>query len=294
MATASPACPLCGSSDQDFLFAKGDWPIHRCTGCGHVFSPAVLPSHVESVYGSDYFTGGGAGYADYLSEGPIVRRRARRYARILSRYMHPGRVLDVGAAAGFFLQGLKDAGWNGCGIEPNPEMAQYGRTVLGLELEAGTLEALATDERFDLITMIQVVPHFVDPRAALDAAKAVTAEGGYWLIETWNCESLTARLFGRYWHEYSPPSVLHWFTPKRLTRLVESLGLQEVARGRLSKQLSGGHAKSLMQHVLGDTVLSRTLRPIARLLPDDATLPYPAEDLFWALYRKPATGGETT
>ena len=246
-----------------------------------------MPStHVGDLYDDSYFTGGGAGYADYLSEATLIRERGRRYADLLARHMQPGRVLDVGAAAGFFLAGLVDSGWRGCGLEPNPTMARYGQETLGLDIRRLALEDLRDDERYDLLTFVQVGPHLVDPRQALDAAARVTSDGGIWLIETWNCKSLTARAFGKHWHEYSPPSVLHWFSPQRLRRLVESFGLREVARGRPSKRLNAAHAKSLLRHVLGDSAWARPLHALAGLVPDRLNLPYPAEDLFWALYQK--------
>ena len=68
--------------------------------------------------------------------------------------------------------------------------------------------------------MIQVVAHFHDLQSAFSAAAEHTRPGGHWLIETWNCRSLkAARFFGSEWHEYSPPSVLQWFTPTSLERL---------------------------------------------------------------------------
>ncbi len=70
-----------------------------------------------------------------------------------------------------------------------------------------------------IITMIQVMAHFVDPLDAFDRVARANKNDGLCLIETWNCQSLTARLFGKAWHEYSPPSVLHWFSPARLARL---------------------------------------------------------------------------
>ena len=48
-----------------------------------------------------------------------------RYAKIIAKYSKPGKVLDVGCAAGFILRGFKDSGWDVYGIEPNETMAGY-------------------------------------------------------------------------------------------------------------------------------------------------------------------------
>jgi hypothetical protein len=95
--------------------------------------------------------------------------------------------------------------------------------------------------------MIQVLSHFVDVGQALDVAAAITRPGGFWLIETWNPRSWSARVFGRHWHAYIPPSVLHWFSPAGLERFTSRFGFTRVADGKPAKWINGGHAKSLLR-----------------------------------------------
>ena len=69
-----------------------------------------------------------------------------RYAKLISKYTKPGKVLDIGSAAGFILKGFRDSGWICQGVEPNETMAAYGRRYLNL----GSIETLETNEQFDL------------------------------------------------------------------------------------------------------------------------------------------------
>jgi SAM-dependent methyltransferase len=239
---------------------------------------------VTRVYGDDYFFGGGAGYADYLSEAALLRDRGVSYARLLRRFVSTGAVLDVGAAAGFVLEGFLSEGWAGRGIEPNARMCNAANERLGPLVDVGILESYESPQTYDLVAMIQVVAHFSDPRQALARAAELTRPGGFWLVETWNRESLAARVFGKWWHEYSPPSVLHWFSRSGLQRLAGSLGFSELAWGRPRRWISLGHARSLLEHKLRGRVLRHLLRPL-RLMPDSLRLPYPGDDLFWALFR---------
>lgn len=280
-------CPICNSPSRP-LFVKDGYRVRACEACGHRFAePRLDPGHVARVYSDDYFHGGGAGYADYLGEGPLLRDRGRWYARLLGRYTKPGTLLDVGAAAGFVLRGFLDRGWQGKGVEPNPRMAEYARTRLGLDVRTGTLEDLPPGESFDVVSLVQVLPHFVEPRRALAAAAAVTRPGGFWLVETWNRASWTARAFGPNWHEYSPPSVLHWFSPEGLRRLAGQFGFRKVAGGRPAKWIDGGHAKSLLRHKLGTSAVGGVASRALDVIPDRLAIPYPAEDLFWMLLQKP-------
>src|SRR5690606_10197177 len=117
-------CPLCNSESKLAFEAKG-FRLHDCTRCGHRFTAiAADEKHVSEVYSDDYFSGGGAGYSDYLAEGERLNLRGRMYAEKIAKFRpEPGKMLDVGAAAGFILRGFIDSGWQGTGLEPNAEMA---------------------------------------------------------------------------------------------------------------------------------------------------------------------------
>jgi SAM-dependent methyltransferase len=286
--TAKPAaarCPVCRTEGR-LYFRHPVCGIYRCHACADLFSDYHPPDdHVASVYDDSYFDGGGAGYPGYHHDRDLLTETGRRYGRLVAEHLTAGAVLDVGAAAGYILRGYHEAGWRGRGIEPNPRMAAAALES-GLHVEVGTLEDFDTDERFDLISLIQVAAHFRDiPKAFANAAR-LTRPGGLILVETWNADSLTARFWGRRWHEFSPPSVLHWFTPASLARLCGRHGFREIVRGRPRKRISGAHARSLLRHASAGTGPASLLRHAAPLIPTGLVIPYPAEDLFWGLYRK--------
>ncbi len=279
-------CAICEGCTREVFSKNGVW-IRDCQSCGHRFAlPPQDWGHVAATYSDDYFFGGGAGYSNYLSESTLLRQHGQRYGRLLKRFGAPGRLLDVGAAAGFILQGLKDEGWNGSGVEPNAAMARHAREELGINVSASSFEDFSTDEPFDAISIIQVMAHFVDPREALRNIDRLLKPGGVCVVETWNVQSWSAQLFGQGWHEYSPPSVLHWFAPSTLGRLFEQFGFQQLAVGRPQKWIEVGHAKSLLKHKAQESFLARLLSLAATPLPSRWQIPYPSEDLFWAVYRK--------
>jgi 2-polyprenyl-3-methyl-5-hydroxy-6-metoxy-1,4-benzoquinol methylase len=289
--TASPSlpCALCGKSSTRLHSVDGYW-IRECNSCAHQFAELDCQQdqqeHVQRVYSDDYFFGGGAGYNDYLSEERLLVARGRWYARLMSRYCRPGTVLDIGAASGFTLQGLSEAGWQGFGIEPNVGLAEYATNRLGIPVEACSLESWTTDRCYDLVTMLQVLPHFLDPKKAIRQSADLLHPGGHLLIEAWDRKSWTARVFGKHWHEYSPPSVLHWFSQEGVVRMAANLGFEFVAQGRPSKWIDAGHAKSLLASRPPLSLASRLLLWAAQIIPDRVAIPYPSEDLFWLLLRR--------
>jgi SAM-dependent methyltransferase len=259
----------------------------ECSECQHRyagFSPN--PDHIQEHYGDDYFTGGGAGYDDYLSESQLLEAHGRRYAELLETHGVPtGSLFSVGAAAGFICAGFASAGWQVTGIEPNDSMADFARTVLGLGVTTATLEDFEPSGEYDLVTVNQVMAHFVSPRFAAERLVQLARPGGFILIETWNYRSLTARAFGTHWHEYSPPTVLHWFSPESLNRLMADHGARLVASGRPRKRINGAHARSLLEYKLKDFPLGNVFKLATRVIPSHIEIPYPSEDVFWSLYR---------
>lgn len=82
---------------------------------------------------------------------------------------------------------------------------------------------------------------------------------------------MSTKLFGSAWHEYSPPSVLHWFSPQDLKRLAAQYGFEVVVQGRPQKWLNGA---------------GRLLKALLKLVSDRLKIPYPAKDLFWILFQE--------
>lgn len=250
-------------------------------------TPKDRGRHVSQTYSNNYFFDGGAGYPNYLDEREILINHGRQYGKILRRYLDQDSfILDVGTAAGFISKGMAECGLRIRGVEPNSTMADYARNVLGLDVSTGRIETCQHAEKFSGICFIQVIAHLIDPSKALRTASNALLERGYILIETWDYKSLTARLFGKRWHEYSPPSVLNWFSKISLNAMMKNLNFKLIAKGRPDKRISFKHAKSVIQYKLDNNSILRHLTVFLNAVPENWTVPYPGNDLFWALYKK--------
>ncbi|MEI9958244.1 MAG: class I SAM-dependent methyltransferase [Ferruginibacter sp.] len=112
-----------------------------------------MKTHLEETYSDGYFFDGKEGYPNYLEEKDLLYKSGIKYTKVMSKYMKPGKVLDVGCAAGFILKAFEERGWQCYGIEPNETMAAYGRTTLNLNIKTGGMETFNPDEKFDLIKL---------------------------------------------------------------------------------------------------------------------------------------------
>ncbi|MGI9369820.1 MAG: methyltransferase domain-containing protein, partial [Ruegeria sp.] len=171
-------------------------------------------------------------------------------------------------------------------IEPNESMAKFANEKMDLNVLQGDLETVQDLDPFDAISMIQVIGHFHDLRRSLDTVSKLTQPGALCLIEFWRRESMIARLFGKHWHEYSPPSVLHWFTSKSLDFAMNERGFENLAAGAPRKYISGAHAASLLTHKMSSVPGHKIVTSPLRSMFGKSEIPYPPLDLQWRLYRR--------
>ena len=280
-------CTICNSDKTKLGFIKNGYRILHCINCTHVFTDFIPTlTELNEIYSDDYFFKGGAGYEDYTLEKNMLIKRGEYYAEKIRRWMTPGSVLDVGAAAGFILKGFENKGWQGMGVEPNHSMSEYGKNEVKVNILNGTIETVDIKDTFHLVTIIQVMAHIYDLHNSMKKINSFLKSGGYVLIETWNKDSITARVFGRSWHEYSPPGTLNYFSKKTLDILMLKHNFYKVAEGIPRKSIHSRHAKSLIRHKLLESKGLKWAIPFTSLIPGNMILPYPSEDLFWVLYKK--------
>jgi 2-polyprenyl-3-methyl-5-hydroxy-6-metoxy-1,4-benzoquinol methylase len=275
------------SSERTVLFNKNGYPVLECKECGHRFSDIPdAENHLSNVYSDDYFFSGKEGYPNYLDEKDILYKHGKQYAGIVSKYIEPGKMLDVGCAAGFILSGFKETGWDCRGIEPNDTMASYGRNHLNLHIKTGDLETFETTEKFDLITMIQVIGHFHDLDKAIKKASVLLNPKGLIVVESWNMKSTIAALLGKHWHEYSPPSVVNWFSAKTLAQYFKYYGFERIAKGSPVKKINGKHALSLFEAKTPNFIFKKQLLRSLFGVMSKFTIIYPTFDLGWYIFKK--------
>lgn len=60
----------------------------------------------------------------------------------------------------------------------------------------------------------------------------------------------------------------------------------KVAEGTPKKSIHSKHAKSLIRHKLLESKGLKWATALTSFIPGNIIIPYPSEDLFWALYKK--------
>jgi len=272
-------CPICGAQGQRrVVYELRPFDVIECRACGALTRhPLPTAAEMEGYYRDPGYIDGGyfAQEAAGTRAGPEARifREALDFlaARRVAAGCEPaGRLLDVGAGSGGFLELARDRGWHIDGIELSPELAARAEARSGArvlqgdftEIDAGALSAISesgdrsrTPETcsWDVLTMWDVLEHTTNPGAFLHRAKSLLAPGGVLVVFTIDAASLFNVVADLAWRVSlrriaSPLELLydkrhnHYFTSRTLRTLLARHGFRvehaQTHRAHLGRWLS--------------------------------------------------------
>jgi SAM-dependent methyltransferase len=219
-----------------FWVQKNSFDIFACKQCGLRF---VFPTPLATtdVYTREYFYGArnGYGYVDYDNDKlPMLPVFEDYLKRISVATNGVGKLLDVGAATGFFVGCARNRGWDAEGIEVSSAAVEVAE-LKKLPVTLATLESVDGETLYQVITLFDVLEHVTDPRRALVAIYRLLKPGGVIAISLPDIGSVYARLLGRFWHALVPPEHLFYFTRESLERLLAQTGFSVLEFHRPSK-----------------------------------------------------------
>lgn len=247
--------------------------IYECSHCGFLFCPTVgnVLSHYERMTDS--------GYEATRNERAL---QAKQLLKKISRHKPRGDLLDVGAGSGILVEQALHETYNALGIEPSLALSQTAQN-LHLPVRTGILPQPDFRNRFDVVTLIDVIEHVDMPRALLAEAVACMKDDGICAIATPDVASLAARIMQKKWWHYRLAHI-GYFDRATLAKLAESVGLEIIALYRPAWYFPADY--------LGERLLSY-LPPWLRIRPPKwlgrLTIPLNLFDSLLVVCRKTAT-----
>jgi SAM-dependent methyltransferase len=211
-------CPACGGGSTKLAFAVDTYQHVRCLACGTLrVEPPPDEAELSAIYSID-------GYDVARKLELRLRAEARVRSQQLVR-LGARSVLDVGCAAGFFLDAARESGLDVVGVEPGPSGADA--VARGHRVHQTWLQTVDLGGRkFDAVSLWEVVEHVSDPLALLQEAQRHLAPGGVIAFSTPSMSGLPALLMGRHFPMVNPPQHLTLLSRAGLLRLLERAGLR--------------------------------------------------------------------
>lgn len=241
-AADAPRCLVCGAPasllwttahDVEYETTPEPFSYWLCRPCDVLVIDPVPSGRLSEIYPSTYYSFAGGHGAVALDRNFVTRTKAaldrRAFRRILREVESPEpRILDVGGGTGDIAAQLVEASGrraHATVVDFDSDSAAVARSR-GLEAVACRFEDFETDERFDVVLMLNLVEHVDDPVSVMrKGAELLTPAGVVW-IQTPNWRSLDARLFRRRdWAGLHCPR--HWvlFSRPGLERALGRAGL---------------------------------------------------------------------
>ena len=227
-------CPVgCVRGDDLVMTARdrlhdlpGRFDVVKCRSCGLMrTNPRPTPSSMGLYYPADYAPyhvptvaqGAGAGKRSMLSR--LFDMQARKLPPL-----EPGHVVELGCAAGGFLEEMRAAGWACSGIEFSEASAQAARDK-GFDIQTATVEsARPPSVPANLVAAWMVLEHLHEPVSALRKLRTWVRPDGYLAASIPDAGSLERRVFGERWYALQVPTHLYHYSPRTMAVVLEKAG----------------------------------------------------------------------
>lgn len=268
----SVPCNLCGARDERLLFERpyvldglsgcGGFAattdrfehygrVVRCARCSLVYtnprpkSPALLEGYRVCMDET------------YATEASGRSINAHFNLNTIKRFVSSGRLLEVGASTGYFLNAAR-VDFEVAGLEPCEWACRIARERFKLEVHPETLESQNrfAPGQWDVVVLIDVLEHLTDPRVALERSASLLRPGGVLYAVTPDISSLTARLMRGYWWGLRPAHI-YYYDRRTLGRALEQAGFEVLRIHSVGRIFSYGYWLSRLRHY--PSVLRRPL-----------------------------------
>jgi 2-polyprenyl-3-methyl-5-hydroxy-6-metoxy-1,4-benzoquinol methylase len=234
-------CPICFSKEKFLKYAStllgpvsldkipnpysAHYQINECSGCALILSSPILEDEKITALYRDFSE---KNVSDGEEEN--VRQTMKMYYNLVRPHLYQReRILDVGCDVGYLLEvAYKDGFRELHGLEPVPATREIAQKIPGSAILDEFYESTNYPKAsFDLITLIHVLDHLVDPSIVLKKAITDLKSKGLIVAVVHNVESLLGRIMGEkfpvfnLYHHY-------FFSKKTLRNLFEAHGYEVI------------------------------------------------------------------
>lgn len=226
-------CPVCGASAFVPALSARDQTVSRevfqlvdCTSCGNrITNPRPDQHSIGTYYNSpDYISH--ANSSESLQDG--LYQLARKYAlhtkyTLIRNVRKSGRLLDIGCGTGEFLGYMRSRGYLTQGVEVDPGARRQAVKNHALDV-IPYMEAIPSQEQFQVVTMWHVLEHVSDPGRTLKKIYSLLSDGGFLVVAVPDRGSWDAAHYASDWAAYDVPRHLNHFRGADVQKLLHDHG----------------------------------------------------------------------
>lgn len=215
-------CLICSKENPRFLYKIGDYSLIQCTNCKLVYTnPFPTDKELKKFYANFDFQDG-------FEFENVLRKDAKRTISSLLDLGAKGTLLDIGCGAGFFMDEARKMGWIPTGIDTAKIPIKYAKENLKLNVIRSDILDYRTNQKFDVISLQQVIEHIVNPFPLLSFVRQHLKPNGIFTLSTPNIESWLSVVLKKDFNYIIPPEHIVYYSPKTIALLLEKAGFKVI------------------------------------------------------------------
>ena len=217
-------CYFCGSGQHTFYAEENGFHLVKCDVCGLLFvenrpsDSNISQAHKQGIHG---------GIKTFDVTGSFNPGKVSWYLNVLKDLFH-GELcnkktwLDVGCGHGEFIQAVQTyySGVIVKGTEPNVYKQESAKKR---GLNVGYFDVESLDEKYEVVSMLNVYSHLPDPPAFLRSMKKLLEPHGELILETGDTAGLAAR---DHYRPFYLPDHLSFASEGIVVGLLERIGFE--------------------------------------------------------------------
>jgi len=213
------SCLVCGGNFRQSKISG----LLTCQGCKFTTADLTISEEqLRQLYTANYFAG--EEYRDYVADRPVLERQFRLRLRRFLKFVPEAdkkSLFEIGCAHGFFLALAQKKFHFAEGIDISSDATKYARQVLGLNAISAEFLTHEFIRPPDVVCMWDTIEHLPRPDLYIEKIADTLPRGGFLALTTADLDSWVARTRGSKWRQIHPPTHLHYFSRKTLSRLLD-------------------------------------------------------------------------
>jgi 2-polyprenyl-3-methyl-5-hydroxy-6-metoxy-1,4-benzoquinol methylase len=226
-------CPVCESDKnkihsvvRDYSVSKKEFSLVQCTSCSFIWTQnmpdehSIGPFYKNTNYVSHSDTQKGLFFKTYhLVRNWMLKRK--RNLIIQKSGLKKGKLLDIGSATGYFLNTMKQAGWEVEGIEQDTDAQQLAKEKFGIQSFFPNEIYNLPPQSYDVITLWHVLEHIHQLNDNLQQIHKLLKPNGVLIVAVPNHQSFDAVFYEKHWAGWDIPIHLWHFSVKSMHKLMD-------------------------------------------------------------------------
>ena len=208
------------------MFKSTELSVVKCENCS--FVGLDLATWHYPYREKDYYTK--INDCDINPNRPFISNRVN----FVKKYAGGRRLVELGCGLGETAIALSQSGFEVYGVEESSNAIDFLKShYQGIDwICSGVSKFLATDNRFDVLTLFHVLEHIPHPLRFAELCRNRLNRGGILVVEVPDVCGGIAKIKGAKWEHWLPHHV-NYFSIQSLCRLFEPFGLHLVHRQKL-------------------------------------------------------------